>query len=260
MTAGQLQVDNTLSVDATKLALSKDGIFQTIQGEGPRLGRNTVFLRLAGCNLACSWCDTSYTWDWTGRNGFPYQVKEEVKRFDVFQVARDLLTFNPLWSLTITGGEPMLQWRALDFLFGLLPNGLEINFETNGTIWPEWSTDTIESFPSINYVVSPKLGNSGNSILNGSLQALLNFKINGADFKFVCKSVDDFKEIDLLEAKIFNLGFGPIPAHKIWVMPEGVQLGLVNSRAQEMASEVIRRGWNLTTRFHQQLWGNTRAR
>src|SRR5438046_10053865 len=62
----------------SKLVLSTDGIFRTIQGEGPRLGRNTCFIRLAGCNLACSWCDTAYTWDWKGVNGHEYHVKKEV--------------------------------------------------------------------------------------------------------------------------------------------------------------------------------------
>ena len=47
----------------------------TIQGEGPHTGRLVGFLRLAGCNLACSWCDTPYSWDWT-----KYDKAEESKR------------------------------------------------------------------------------------------------------------------------------------------------------------------------------------
>src|SRR5438046_5626962 len=52
----------------------------TFQGEGPSLGRRCVFLRLGACNLHCRWCDTPYTWDWTGRNGIEYDPRQELRR------------------------------------------------------------------------------------------------------------------------------------------------------------------------------------
>jgi 7-carboxy-7-deazaguanine synthase len=55
-------------------------IFHSLQGEGASLGRPCAFLRLGGCNLACSWCDTPYTWDWTGRNGRKYDPQQELRR------------------------------------------------------------------------------------------------------------------------------------------------------------------------------------
>lgn len=247
--------DATTAQDA-RLWVSNDGIWNTIQGEGPRLGRITTFLRLAGCNLACSWCDTSYTWDWQGRNGHLYHPTKEAKRTPVQAVFTDLVrALDTTHSLTITGGEPLLQWRNLEKLFNLFWNSgeylSEINFETNGTIYPQWA---LWSLPIINYVVSPKLKNSGNPYLPDQLSTLKCFERQGADFKFVCNSISDLDEVSTLVSSVH------ITSHRIWIMPEGVSPGLVNARAQELVDAVIQRGWNLTTRFHLQLWGNTRAR
>ena len=63
----------------SKASLAVSEIFgPTLQGEGPSSGRRAMFLRLAGCNLSCSWCDTAYTWDWSR-----YDKKAEVTMMQV---------------------------------------------------------------------------------------------------------------------------------------------------------------------------------
>jgi len=78
-------------------------IFHSIQGEGPTNGTPAVFLRLAQCNLACSWCDTKYTWDW---QHFSYD--KEVVSLDAREVEERILELG-CRHLVITGGEPLLQ-------------------------------------------------------------------------------------------------------------------------------------------------------
>ena len=246
------------TVSDSKLWVSKDGIFTTIQGEGPRLGRLTTFLRLAGCNLACSFCDTSYSWDWTGKNGHVYHPLDESIGTPLAEIAEQL-NAKSTQSLTITGGEPLLQWAKLDELFGQLDVGWEINFETNGTICPSWSRSNRSSHV-INYVVSPKLSNSGNPMADYT--ALLNLwahsRPTSFDLKFVCGSLDDLVEVDAFLSSVWPDGYWP--RGHVWIMPQGTNPGVIDNTARLLVDDVIARSLNLTTRYHQHLWNNARAR
>ena len=96
-------------------------IFRSIQGEGLSQGLITTFVRLAGCNLSCSWCDTAYA-----REG-----GKEVPLGDVFQAVE----FSSCNRVCITGGEPLLQGGELGALVQKLDEaGYRVEIETNGTI------------------------------------------------------------------------------------------------------------------------------
>ncbi len=98
-------------------------VFRSLQGEGRNQGRPTVFLRLAGCNLACAWCDTAYA-----REG-----GEELDANTV--IARVRATAGPCRRLCVTGGEPLLQQEALvPLAAALAAAGFAVEVETNGTI------------------------------------------------------------------------------------------------------------------------------
>lgn len=249
---------------APRLILSADGLWNSIQGEGPRLGRSTTFMRLGGCNLSCIWCDTPYTWDWTGHSGKVYSPTEELvhKNFDwVLPILANLTA--KTHSITITGGEPLLQFKALDALFKELRWGTplqDINFETNGTRQiPEWD---IRPANQINYVVSPKLKNAWTQPPDPHILAKTSRYdplLGDVDFKFVCKTVADLDEVERLIEKILQQG-GHMPPGRVWIMPEGTKPALLTLTAQDLVDAVVDRGWGLTTRFHQYIWGNTRAR
>jgi 7-carboxy-7-deazaguanine synthase len=95
-------------------------IFKSLQGEGKNQGRPCLFIRLAGCNLRCRWCDTPYAQE-GGVEMSPDAVLEQVWRT------------NPPY-VCITGGEPLMQADALEpLLSSLHARGTIIDIETNGT-------------------------------------------------------------------------------------------------------------------------------
>src|SRR5246127_603265 len=96
-------------------------IYKSLQGESTHAGLPCVFVRLTGCNLRCSWCDSEYTFT-GGRRMASEDIFDEVKRL------------NPHGGLVeITGGEPMLQERELvPFMQRLVDAGYKVLIETSG--------------------------------------------------------------------------------------------------------------------------------
>ncbi|HKV53831.1 MAG TPA: radical SAM protein [Candidatus Binataceae bacterium] len=93
-------------------------IFFSIQGESTWAGSPCVFVRLTGCNLRCSWCDTEYAFH-EGTHSSIAEIVERVRSFDCGLVE-------------VTGGEPLLQ-KGIHALFGaLLDHGLTVLVETSG--------------------------------------------------------------------------------------------------------------------------------
>jgi 7-carboxy-7-deazaguanine synthase len=121
-------------------------IFHSIQGESTRAGMPCVFVRLTGCNLRCSWCDTEYAFE-EGMAMSVERVLEEVERHGCRLVE-------------VTGGEPLLQPEAMDLMRALLDRGHEVLLETGGSL-------PIESVPrGVVRIVDVKCPGSGESDRN----------------------------------------------------------------------------------------------
>jgi 7-carboxy-7-deazaguanine synthase len=224
----------------------------TFQGEGVSLGRRAAFIRVGRCNLACSWCDTPYTWDWSGQNGTAYDPAAELSDAEPEQLAEQIIAMNvPL--VVITGGEPMSQQRSLIPLLAMLTHEdrHEIEVETNGTIIP---LDEFDAYID-RYDVSPKLANSqqpaANRIKPDALKALN--ATGKATFKFVVTSPEDVSEIEEI------VSAGGIAASKVWIMGEGRSADAIDGHAQSVVVDALERGWNMTTRLHVLLWGDVRG-
>jgi len=221
----------------------------TFQGEGPSLGRRCAFVRLGGCNLHCRWCDTAYTWDWTGRNGIRYDPGKELSKMTVDEVWANLAA-RGADMLVVSGGEPLLQQ---DRLSGLLVKARTaawwVELETAGTIAP--SPDLVRLVDRFN--VSPKLENSANALKERYVPKVLDaFQATGkVAWKFVAIDENDLDEIAAL-----------VDRHRlspVYVMPEGVTAEAVTRHAEAITEGVLRRGWNVTTRLHILLYGNRRG-
>lgn len=221
----------------------------TVSGEGPSLGERCAFLRLMGCNLSCSWCDTPYTWD-----ARRFDLREQGRRLDAEEITRLVLAVRtPL--LIVSGGEPLLhQGQAAweEVLRRITSAGVRVEVETNGTRAPTLLTDGYVT----RYVVSPKLTHAGMSearrICPAALSVLL--RTGKAVFKFVCASAADVAETARHAAS------NGIPPHLIWIMPEGTSSGELCDHLALIADPAIEAGFNVTTRLHVHTWGDERGR
>lgn len=112
-----MQVSDTVE-GATKLRLTE--IFASLQGESTRVGLPTVFVRLTGCPLRCTWCDTAYAFH-GGRSVSLQAVLDEVAGHGLHHVC-------------VTGGEPLAQKGCLVLLSALCDTGHSVSLETSGAL------------------------------------------------------------------------------------------------------------------------------
>lgn len=218
----------------------------TIQGEGPYLGHPTMFLRLAGCNLSCVWCDTPYTWDW--KRFDPRKEIVSMTTHDAWTKIFPVPWYGP-YHLVITGGEPMLQQKALlEMAYWRYEPKVFFEIETAGTVMPT----NLEVADHFN--ISPKLSNSENDYAKRiRLKVLEKFMYaTSRAYKFVVQNMDDLEEIDAL---VEEVGISPI-----YVMPEGVTTEKHRQAlTEELVAEIIARDWRITPRLHIDLFGNRRG-
>ena len=150
---GKNQIVGQKYFDNAEDKLYVTSIFFTLQGEGPYRGEPAVFVRLAKCNLACSFCDTYFdSGDWLTIEEIDARIQESiVDHFD-----EDI----PLWAeevykgtdtvpvkkrkmvLVVTGGEPMLQKNLVPFLQYMNQRFEHTQIESNGTVWQEIPDET----------------------------------------------------------------------------------------------------------------------
>lgn len=95
-------------------------IFDSIEGEGRRAGELTSFIRLAGCNLRCNYCDTCYA--------------QNERSDNLHYSADEILHQVNFHNVTVTGGEPLIHEGIHDLLLALCSKGFFVNVETNGSI------------------------------------------------------------------------------------------------------------------------------
>ncbi|WPX98028.1 7-carboxy-7-deazaguanine synthase QueE [Candidatus Fokinia crypta] len=126
-------------------------IFSTIQGEGPNAGRVAIFIRLSGCNLACSFCDTKFDrYTQLTIQNILKKVLHERSKITSFTDGKTLPSIDKI-LVVITGGEPFRQ--NIGALCEILQeNGFEVQIETNGTLYFKIPDNTT-------IVCSPKITN-----------------------------------------------------------------------------------------------------
>ncbi len=127
-------------------------IFDSIDGEGIRTGQPVSFVRLAGCNLRCSYCDTLYA----------LYGEAEPCRYTEMTGKEILEKLNPSYRrVTLTGGEPLIAEGAADLVNLMMQNGFEVNIETNGAAALRPFEERLKDREKLFYTIDYKLPSSG---------------------------------------------------------------------------------------------------
>lgn len=152
--------------------------FLSIDGEGPTAGELATFIRFQGCNLRCSWCDTTYSFEKEG-------IKEVLSAKEIYKYIKQ----NNAINVTLTGGEPLIQ-EGIDELLGLLDKdeNLKVHIETNGSVDIE---PFKKKYKNIVYILDYKLPSSKmtNKMNKNNLKIVENKDI----YKFVLGNMEDLK-------------------------------------------------------------------
>jgi 7-carboxy-7-deazaguanine synthase len=121
----------------------------TIQGEGAVIGTKTMFVRTAGCDYSCKWCDSAFTWDGSAKDEIIQMTAEEIWR-QLKDLGKDHFS-----HVTISGGNPALIKNIGNLVSILRENEVRIGVETQGTKWQDWLSSVHD------VTVSPKPPSSG---------------------------------------------------------------------------------------------------
>jgi len=153
--------------------------FVSVNGEGTHSGQLAIFIRFAGCNLNCSYCDTT----WANSKDVTYELMTSEEIYEYIKTTQ-------VRNITLTGGEPLLQEGMLELLEMLSKDkALQIEIETNGSV-PLNKFLNIENPPS--FTMDYKLPSSG--MENNMVLENFKYLTNKDTVKFVSGSLEDLEK------------------------------------------------------------------
>ncbi len=212
------------------MALRLTEIFFSLQGEASRAGLPTVFVRLTGCPLRCTWCDTTYSFT-GGEPASIASVLAEVAKFPARQVC-------------VTGGEPLAQKECLPLLTSLCDAGYEVSLETSGAL------DIAGVDPRVSCIMDLKAPDSGESGKNrwenlAHLDARDETKIvvaSRGDYEWARQAIRE-RRLDAICPVLLSPAAGLVEPAALagWILEDGL-----NVRFQ--------------LQLHKLLWGNEQGR
>ncbi len=212
------------------------------------MGMPSVFIRTSGCNLRCRWCDTPYA-SWKPE-GEVLSAEEIMKRVRAY----------PARHVVLTGGEPMIAPELPELAARLRVAGYHITIETAATVMPEGIACDLAS-------LSPKLLDSTPEITAAGAWAKRHEETRyrpdvirawletiECQLKFVVSAPSDLLEIE----QVLN-DIGPVPSDHILLMPEGIEMEVLQARSSWLAKLCLERGFRFAPRLQIQLYGNKRG-
>lgn len=200
--------------------------FISINGEGTKAGQLSVFIRFAGCNLSCNYCDTR----WANKPDVPFT---EMNEFEIY----DYIKATGISNVTLTGGEPLLQ-EDIDKLLRILSSdkNIFVEIETNGSVELKRFHDISEN---IRFTVDYKLAGSGmekfmnmDNFTDRNKQDTIKFVVSDMkDLENVAALIDKFNLLEQCRVYISPV-FGRIEPYKIVEFMVEKRLNGVNLQLQ----------------------------
>lgn len=227
----------------------------TIQGEGMVIGQKTMFVRTAGCDYSCSWCDSSFTWDGSAKN--------EIKNMTTAEVLEALykLGGNGFSHVTISGGNPALLKNLGEIIGELKSHGIEVAIETQGSKWQDWFT-LIDDL-----TISPKPPSSGMTTDFGILSNIIK-KTSESESKVSLKIVI-FDDADFDYAKLVHKKYPDIPLYlqvgndDISTVDKEALIGKLLQKYEWLIDKAMvdseLKNVRILPQLHTLLWGNKRG-
>ena len=154
----------------------------TIQGEGPHVGMQTLFVRVAGCDFKCAWCDSKFAW----------KIDGSIKRYGTKELADILVkecNNSKCSNVVLTGGNPCLYdfKQVIDILHD---NNITVDIETQGSKMPDWLLDVDL------LVISPKAPSSKQPDVYKTVNEYMNMKLLSSIKQKVAIKIPVFNEED----------------------------------------------------------------
>lgn len=228
----------------------------TVQGEGMVVGQKTMFVRTAGCDYSCSWCDSKFTWDGTEKNNI-----EMMEPQDVLDRLREV-GGKRFGHVTISGGNPGLLKDLGGFVDLLHSQDIKVALETQGSKWQPWFTKIDE------LTISPKPPSSGMktnfAILDEMIDALRSDQEGIFSLKIVIFGPDDLQYAVDVHQRYPNVElFLQVGNDDLETMEEATLLPYLIKKYEELIDQVMENEQlnhvRVLPQLHTYLWGNKRG-
>lgn len=218
-------------------------IFHSIQGEGLLAGVPSLFVRTAGCNLRCAWCDTPYA-----------QRLEDGHELAVDEIVNRALASGARHCV-LTGGEPLLAPDLPALAARLRAAGRHLTIETNATLPPNGIACDLASLSP----KPPSPPRRGRRAAPPAADLLRNLRawLAGYDcqLKIACAGAAELPWIEALLAAL-----GPaLPRERVLLMPRGATRAALARRRGEIVRLCLQHGFRYAPRLHIELYGNRRG-
>ncbi|HZH62072.1 MAG TPA: 7-carboxy-7-deazaguanine synthase QueE [Metabacillus sp.] len=171
----------------------------TIQGEGMVIGQKTMFVRTAGCDYSCSWCDSAFTWDGSAKDDIRQMTADDIWT-ELVELGGDRFS-----HVTISGGNPALLANLHELITLLHEKGIKIAIETQGSRYQEWLKQIDD------LTISPKPPSSGMKTDFEKLDHLIHELTRVENNQSISLKVVVFNEEDLQYAKHVHKRYPNIP-------------------------------------------------